>query len=812
MKVSRQWLADYVALGVSPEEIEEALTLIGFEVEGVETFGLPPLANVVVGEVLERNQHPNADRLSVCSVRTEEGGEPREIVCGATNFSVGDRVPVALPGAVLPGGFQIKKSKLRGVESAGMMCSARELNLGDDHAGLLLLGDRPPVGTPVNDLFPGPDAVFDVEVTPNRPDCLSLVGIARELAAWFRSELRYPEIGHAVSDGGEGEPLLGSVDVLEPRACPRYVAWSVRDVAVGESPEWMRRKLKAAGLRPVNNVVDCTNYVLLETGQPLHAFDRAKIRGGRLEIRRARDGESIRTLDERDRPLAARDLVIADAERPLVVAGIMGSLDAEVDAATTDVVLEAAAFEPTGIRATSRRLGLGTDSSYRFERGVDPRGIDFAAARCLDLILETAGGHVSGRPFSVGHLPETFTEIAVRPGEIVDRMGFEVPEDEIASAWERLEMEVRWSDDPAEPWTVRVPSFRADVSRVADLAEEFLRMHGTDRIPGGEVGATTVSRLPESPADRVAAASTGHLAANGFHEAFNYSLVAGDEAVAWQGMAANEALALENPLAADQSHLRPSLLGGLLDVIRYNRGRARREFRFCESGRIFRESDGRIGEYFAVAFAACPAPEKNAWLSREPFDVYRARRLAEDLVRLAGLEWDDGAVRGADHETVWAPERSGRATGREGWGAAWGALSRDYLAAHGIEDPVFAGEWWIEADRLPAVDAREVRFRAPSPYPRSVKDIAVLAPREDLAESVRRRVAELAAGGTGDFALEEVRVFDVYEGEGLPGDRKSIALTLEYGSDERTLTDKEVGAAFADLQEKIRSDGRLAMR
>jgi len=811
MKVSYQWLTDYVKLNRSIEEIEVALTLIGFEVEGTETVGVPVLENVVVGEVLEKEQHPNADRLSVCTVRVSGSAEPVGIVCGATNFKVGDRVPVALPGAVLPGNFKIKKSKLRGVPSAGMMCSAKELNLGNDHSGLFVFEDRPEIGTPINDLFPEPDTVFDIEVTPNRPDCLSLIGIGRELAAWFHGDLQYPEITHNVSGSEEGGSLLKGLDVRDSADCPRYTAWSIRGVKMGESPEWMQRKLRSVGLRPINNVVDCTNFVLLETGQPLHAFDSGKIKGGRLEIRRARSDEKIITLDEKERPLTTDDLVIADEERPLVIAGVMGSMDAEVDNATVDVVLEVAYFDPSMIRSTSRRLNLSTDSSYRFERGVDPLGIEFAAARCIDLILETAGGSVTGPAMIEGHIPDTISEITVDPQQIIRRIGFEVPHDDIAAAWERLEMQVSRPEDPSEPWTVRVPSYRSDLGRVADLTEEFLRMYGTDKIPEASVGCDTVSTLEESPVDLAARSFRRHLVANGFNEAFNYTLVSGDKVESWEGVAAREILEMENPLAKDQSHLRPTLLGGLLDVIRFNRGRSRKEFRFFECGRIFREENGRISELFSVAFAVCASPDKSEWLSRQPVDFFTMRRLIDDLSRLAELNWKAGDILPAINAAVWTERRAAQVSLRGG-SMAWGALSKAVLEAHEIADPVFAGEIVVDPLKLRDASRSKITFSAPSSFPRSIKDIAVVVPKTELAETARQRIATLAAEGVSGFNVESVRIFDVYEGEGLPENHKSIAFTVEYGSSERTLTEKEVGVAFDDLQSRIKADDLMQMR
>ena len=432
MKIGLNWLKRYLDIDRPSGEIEEALTLIGFEVEGVEHIGLAPMEDVVVGEVKASVQHPNADRLSVCQVVTEPGGEERTIVCGAKNYSVGDRVAVALPGAVLPGDFKIGKSRLRGVESAGMLCSARELELGDDHEGILILGGELALGTSINEVFPEHDIVFDIEVTPNRPDCLSYIGIARELGAYFKLPFTYPVtdiLRDPAGSGVEGE-LLDKVRVDSVVDCPHYRAYSIRGVTIGESPDWLQRLLRSVGLRPINNVVDVTNFVLLELGQPLHAFDAAKIRGDSLFIRSARDGESITTLDGKTRELDADMVVIADSERALAVGGVMGSEEAEVDGTTVDVVLEAAYFRPANIRRTAKLLGLSSDSAYRFERGVDPKGTEFAALRAIELIIETAGGAVSAPPLVEGSPPSVEREIAITPGFVCAALGFDVTSDE----------------------------------------------------------------------------------------------------------------------------------------------------------------------------------------------------------------------------------------------------------------------------------------------------------------------------------------------------------------------------------------------
>ena len=405
MKISLNWLRDYVQLDASVDEINRAITFLGFEVEGVVSTGAPKLDNVVVGEILTRAKHPNADKLSVCTVDVGPAGGVKTIVCGAHNCDAGNRVLVALPGAVLPGNFQIKQSKIRGQSSDGMMCSPDEIGMGSDHSGLLILSGAPALGTPINQALPPGDTVFDIEITPNRPDCQSHLGIARELAAWFKLPLLYPQerFRGAMPDESSARPeLLSAVRVDAPEDCPLYTAHVITGIKVGPSPAWMQERLKAVGLRPINNVVDVGNYVMLELGQPMHAFDARKLGGNQIVVRRANDGEKITTLDGKERTLTSRMLVIADAQRPVVVAGIMGGENSGVADDTTDLVLECAVFKRQSIRWTSRKLVLSSDSSYRYERGVDPHGALEAAYRAIDLILETAGGKVVNPVFRIG--------------------------------------------------------------------------------------------------------------------------------------------------------------------------------------------------------------------------------------------------------------------------------------------------------------------------------------------------------------------------------------------------------------------------
>ncbi|MGJ3241915.1 MAG: phenylalanine--tRNA ligase subunit beta [Opitutales bacterium] len=819
MKLSRHWLQQYVDLNdLSDDRIREALTLIGFEVEDVETTGLDPVEHLVVGEVLEKNPHPNADRLSLCSVDVGDG-TPRSIVCGARNFDVGDRVPVALVGAVLPGDFKIKKSKLRGVASEGMLCAAGELGLGEDHSGLMILTDNPAatIGRPVHEVFSTRDTVFDVEVTPNRPDCLSHVGMARELAAYFNRGLDYPEVTSSASDPfrQQGEPLLRELKVEAGEACPLYHAYSIRGVKIAPSPDWLRQALTAIGLRPINNVVDVTNYVLMELGQPLHAFDAAKIGGDTILVRKAREGEALTTLDDRRRELNNRMTVIADAERPMVIAGVMGSVDAEVDGATVNVVLEVAFFNPAEIRATSRRLNLSTDSSYRFERGVDPENLEYAALRAIDLILQTAGGSLQGPPQTVGHPPEVEREIRLAPDFVRERLGFGPDNEAIRDVFERLGLNVRvhTQDAGREIWIVSIPSFRSDLERPVDLVEEFLRIYGTDNVPDAPV-VSQVIPAEDNPVsvfnDRAAEVLVGH----GFIECMHYSLRAEAETRAWYGHALADTLGLANPLTADQSHLRPSLLPGLMDALRYNLSRGNMTPRLFERGRVFREVSGKVWELVSLAFLIHIPDESPSWKEREPPDYYSARVVLDDIFRAAGIDPEQQKTIPIRDEDTWLDGHAGRigTFSEDHYEAKVGLMDFGRLKDWAIAGTVLAGGILVKPDFLEKRE-RSFVYRPVSTYPATVRDLALVVDADALAETVRRDLMAAAQAAAGDqFDVERVSVFDIYTGPGLPEGKKSLAFSISFRSDERTLKDKEVNRAFDQLQAAIAESGVYSVR
>lgn len=812
MKVSLSWLQSYVDLsGATADDISRAITSLGFEVEQVIRTGAPRFANVVVGRILTRDKHPNADKLSVCTVDVGPAhGGVRTIVCGAPNCDAGNRVPVALPGAVLPGDFVIKEAKVRGQLSSGMMCSARELTVAEDAQGLLLLSGEPAVGTPVNDVLPPGDTVFDIEITPNRPDALSHLGIARELAAWFKKDLAYPEVSFtpAAITASPRTDLLQAVRVDAATDCPLYTATIVTGVKIGPSPEWMQRRLTAVGLRPINNVVDIGNYVMLEYGQPVHAFDAKKLGGAQIVVRPATEGEKITTLDGRQRVLSSGTLVIADAENPVVIAGIMGGENSGVSPDTTDLVLEVACFRRQTVRAASKRLGLSSDSSYRYERGIDVHSLDEAAHRFIDLVLAHAGGQVAGPIHRVGADIPWEREITVTPAYINEKLGFEIPAAEQRAALESLELAlVREEETPdrGPAWTFSVPSWRDDLDRPIDLVEEVVRLYGTEKIPTSVVNAPGLVGN-DDPIVLFNRKVADALVGQGFNECVNYTLRSGRELAAWTAPAAVDALALANPFVEDQSHLRSTLLGGLLESFKLNQSRGVAASRLFETGRVFLERNGQPSECVAAAFIIAEETGERSWRAREAADFYTAKRHTATIAAHAGIELDrqPTALVTAAASPGWQEGHAATAGDiKHGWTSTFGLVSLAHLKALGIEGKVYAGFFAIVSERVTA-DADRRSYKPFSLQPAALRDLALVVPDTTPAVEVQKALAKAARAAVGNaFALEAVNVFDVYQGKGLPEGTKSLAYSLVFRASDRTLTDDEVNAVFAKIQDEL---------
>lgn len=807
MKISLNWLKDYLPLEASDDEISRAVTFLGFEVEEIIKTGAPQLEHVVVGEILTRDKHPNADKLSVCTVDVGPAGGVKTIVCGAPNCDAGNRVAVALPGAVLPGDFVIKESKIRGQASSGMLCAGDEVGLSGDHSGILILAKDAPLGEPINNVLPAGDTVFDVEITPNRPDCQSHLGLARELAAWFKQQLTYPEANfHDTSSEDGRKDLLSGVSVEDPMDCPLYTAHVISGVKIGPSPDWMQARLNAVGLRPINNIVDIGNYVMLEYGQPLHAFDASTLAGNRIIVRRAENGEKIITLDEKERTLNDSVLVIADANKPVVIAGIMGGENSGVSETTTDLVLECAIFRRQLIRRTSKHLNLSSDSSYRYERGVDAHSAQEAANRAIDLILEIAGGKVVGPAYTVGGDVPWEREVVFTHDYICEKLGFDIPAEEMKAAFEALELTITREEETEKrgpAWTVSIPSWRQDLDRPIDMVEEVLRVYGTEKIPDSVVSSPGLVEH-DAPVVQFTRLVTDYLVGHDFHECVNYTLRSGKELSTWVSNTATAELGIENPFVVDQSHLRPTLVMGLLDTLKLNQSRGVAVAKLCETGRVFVEHNGQNLECTSVGFIIAENSERQ-WLNREAPDFFTAKQHMTAIATAAGIDFSRqplGEV-GSDY-FGWQEGQCARAGDiRQGWTARFGLLNPAMVKTLGVEGKVYAGSFAILPEKLESVSTRR-RFKDFSLYPTALRDLGLVVDATVPSDEVRKKLLKTARAVVGNaFEVESVSVFDVYQGKGLPDDKKSLAFSIVFRASDRTLTDKEVSEAFQKIQDDL---------
>lgn len=783
MRVPLRWLAEFVDVPAA-DAIAAALTQGGLEVESILRLG-PDLSGVRVGHVLTRAQHPNADRLSLCRVDIGSG-EPVEIVCGAPNVAAGQKVAVVSPGSKLPDGKKLEKAKIRGVVSHGMICSAKELGIAEASDGILVLDASAEVGAPLGDVLATGDSVFEIALTPNRGDCASMLGIAREVRAHFGGALRLPP----VSPDEQGEPAASTVRVQieDADGCPRYCARLVRGVAVGPSPAWLAARLEAAGMRAINVVVDVTNLVLLEFGQPLHAFDAGTLRGGGVHVRRARADEKIVTLDGATRALQSEDLVIADAERAIAIAGVMGGAETEVGARTTDVLLESAHFEAVRVRRTARRLGLSSEASYRFEREIDRDGLRRAIDRAARLLAELAGGSVApGVVEATGRAPSAVAEIALDPERVNRLLGTHFDRAAIAALLARVD--VVDVDAGSGPLRCRVPSWRNDLRRDVDLIEEVARIHGYDHLPTtlpvALLGPVAVSR-----GRSVVEGARNALCAAGFVECMTLPFASAadlDRIGLPEDDARRRVVHLQNPLTDEESNLRSTLVPSLLAVARTNRSRQVERIRAFEVGRVFAAvaSDELPGETLHVAGVVLRG-EGGLWAAPTPpplfFDAKGAvERLFEDL----GLAASFSA--GANEPFLHPGASAAIALGGRRVGVV-GELHPETAARFEIDAScaIFA----LDLDAIAATPPVPVKVREVSRQPSVRRDLAVLLSRDEPARGVLDAIR-----GTAGPHLVAAEIFDRYEGTGVPEGRVSVAFRLVFQRPDRTLLDTEVARA-----------------
>lgn len=809
MKVSIDWLKQYVGFNGTQHELIESLPMLGLEVEESGDQSSPSLDNVVVGEVLSKEPHPEADRLSVCSVQVDENQEPANIVCGASNFNVGDRVPVALPGAKLPGGFKIKKSKLRGVASEGMMCSAVELELGQDGDGLMILSKKPKIGTPIANLFEK-EISLELEVTANRGDCLSHIGVAREMAAYYEKELVIPELNFQAPtvQKPSKENLIKSLSV-DSENCPFYNLLAIRGVKVGPSPEWLSKRLESVGARSINNIVDITNFVLLETGQPLHAFDANKIEDQSIQVRQANEGEKIITLDGIERILDSDMMVIADSKNALVIAGVMGSVDAEVDETTVDIFLESAWFKPGNIRSTARRLGLHTDSSQRFARDVDPAGIDFGVRRAVDLILEIAGGQCVPEIVSYGKAPRSSRTIEIEHAFVEERCGFNVDADNLVHSWKRLGFTVEGKN----PWQVEVPSFRSEVDRPIDLVEEFIRIYGTSDLNNSPLPIPALHRDNDQSYDFCDRAIE-NLSSQGLQEVCNYSLRSANEIKNWFPSLEHESIQLNNPLTADHTHVRPSLLPGLLDALANNQKNLSQLSQVFETGRVFQPGPRGNVELISVALAMFPQTVSREWKKTEALDFFDIKRIIHRFFHATGINMPKDPWILVQETNPWQNKHASKKgdVHKNKIEISAGTISLTLSKQKNIKGPVLAAEILIDPILL-SKKRKAITFQTFSSFPPAIKDLALVTDQKEPAEKVRSALESIANDvASGSFLVDPVVIFDVFSGQGLEEGKKSIACGMRFRSSDRTLGENEVNQAFEKIVEKINQNTPYTLR
>ena len=784
MKVSYNWLKEHLPLELSATELGTHLLKIGFEIAGHERLG-PTFTGVVVGKVVSREKHPNADKLSVCVV--DDGAVKRTVVCGAPNVDAGQTVAYARPGAVLPGNFKIEGRKLRGVESQGMICSRAELGLPKDVDGIWVMGEGPALGTDVGSLLGPADDLLEVEITTNRPDCLSHRGLARELGAYFRKELQ-PLGGGMV----ESSKASFTVTVEDQEACPFYGVRLIEGVTVGESPAWLKSKLEAIGLRPINSVVDITNYVLHDIGQPLHAFDADKLAGSKIIVRRSKAGEKLLALDHKVYALPEGLLVIADAEKPVALAGVMGGEETAVTAATKRVLIEGAFFAPAEARKSSQKTRLRSDSSYRFERGVDPEAPRFAADRAAGLILQVAGGSAA-KPTEVATPRVRHSLIRCTAAAINSILGSEFTAHEIQQALGTI----GFIKDTGVEFSFAAPSWRHDLFTPNDLAEEVGRLLGYENIPY-RMAPMTARTARLTPVEAESRRARTRLAALGLWEAYNYDLVS-EKSLAASRLSSDGQPRVASPLSEDWAVLRPSLLPGILKNAQHNLSRGADAVRFFELGKTYALRGQEVDETWRVAgIMLGPVLDARWQAARAPrASFYDVKAIVEDLFEKAGaVTWaklsEQGAGKNAS-DPLFHPTNSLRAVingapvGTVGW------LHPRVARAYDLEREG-AVVFEADLDSLAGREAAAARFKPFSALPVSRRDLALV-----LEKGTPYARVSAVVNACRIEELQDVLLFDVYEGKNLPEGKVSLAIRLTFGRADRTLTDLEVAKAVETI-------------
>lgn len=783
MKISYNWLKHFIDLKDSPEELSLVLTDIGLEVESLEKVQTVPggLEGLVVGEVKTCAQHPNADRLKVTTV--DVGGEADlHIVCGAPNVAAGQKVIVATVGATLypttGDPFKIKKSKIRGEVSEGMICAEDEIGMGESHDGIMVLPAETPVGSSARTYFGiNDDYLFEIGLTPNRADAASHLGVARDLAAFYGTELQWPEVVEPSAELSELYPVS-----VESPGSKRYVSCIIRDLKVGESPDWLKEKLHVIGVRPINNVVDITNYVLHGLGQPLHAFDAKKISGDRVVVRQAHQGESFTTLDGVERTLDAQDLVICDAEKPMCLAGVFGGAESGVTEETTEVFLESAYFDAVSVRKTSKRHGLKTDASFRFERGTDPDMPVIALQYAVQLLKELAGGELATS------ISDIYTEkvepfrFEVRYDYVRRLIGDDISKDEIRRILLALDIQVSSEND--DSLQVAVPPYRVDVTREVDVVEEVLRMYGYNRIPIGGQMKSSINPTPKPNKEAVLDVVADLLAANGYWEVMNNSLTDQEQATD-----PATAVRIVNPLSSDLDSMRQDLLPAMLGTVEYNQKRRAADLRLFEFGKTYRLVEQVYEESNHLAILLTGHHENNHWnLADQPSTFYHLKGMVDGVLHRLGLkdlQVEDAVLPYLNYGLAYVKNQKTL--------VSMGEVKGDVLKKADVQGRVFYAifDWDL---LLKLLKRNQIVFQEIPKFPAVKRDLALL-----LDENVSFEQLRQIAFRTERKFLKAVNVFDVYKGDKLPSGKKSYALNFIIQDEEKTMDDKRIDAIVKKL-------------
>lgn len=792
MKILLSWLKDYIDINETPERIADALNMTGLEVEEIIQPG-KFLNNIVVGKILSRDKHPDAEKLSLCTVDVNRG-QPLQIVCGASNMQAGDLVPVAMLGAKLPSGFEISKAKIRGIESFGMMCSKKELGIAEDHGGLYILPTETVVGEDIVKALSLDEVIFEISVTPNRGDALSHLGIARELSAIFNLPMHRDPLGDEEGEGNIHDQI--QVEIVDSELCPRYGARIVHGVKVGPSPEWLKDRLEKAGIRSINNVVDVTNYIMLDIGHPMHAFDLNKISGNKIVVRAAGKDEKIMALDNIERNLDSTMLVIADAEKPIAIAGVMGGLHSSVNDGTTSVLLEAAFFNPTTVRKTAKRLGMMSDSSYRFERGTNIDNVRIALNEAARLLKKIADGKPVKGIADTYPKTEILRQIRVRTRRVNRVIGINLTPAQIETFLLRLKIDARRD---GEDLIVNVPPYRHDLEIEVDIIEEVARMYGYNNIPETLPAITSVLQLP-TPLQKLEARLRDHMVSCGFNEIMTYAFI---PSAIDESFREKKPLMLQNPLSEDLSAMRTSLKWGMYDAVKRNVLNDEFNLRFFEIGKVFHPSAGGFSEeHTRLALGFCGSINSRDWRkSNETFDLFYIKGLVENIASLlrVKLRFAPGSC-SLFHPAMQMEVSIGKTSVGE-----FGQLHPGFIDNKKMPKCIY----FLELDLGKMAEAIEgaTRMKPVPDLPAIRRDLALLAP-----VSVAHRDIMKIMTAEGKNLLEDCYLFDVYKGKGIQEGHQSLAYALSFRDLKKTLTDEEIQPLINKMVTRLETELAVKLR